>query len=120
MAELERTLAVHAQELATLGEASKSSQAAVYIQNCATAIVHQASPKAFGRALCGWKYDGPTARARRQVDTKSYRPLPSLDGIPGDMICDRCLPEARLAAFNKDLVHDELSGDEQPADVQDD
>ena len=50
----------------------------------------------------------------------TYRTLPNPDGIPGDIICDRCLPNERQAAFNKDLLHDELSGDEQHVDVQTD
>ena len=48
---------------------------------------------------------------------KSYRPIASQDDILGDMICERCLPHERLAAFNKDLIHNELSGDEQPVTV---
>ena len=52
------------------------------------------------------------------VAAKSYCTLESLDGIPGEMICDRCLPNERLSAFNKDIIHDELSGDEQHVDVQ--
>ena len=46
--------------------------------------------------------------------------LPTLEGIPGDMICERCLPTERAVALARDLVHDDLSGDEQPVDVQED
>ena len=42
----------------------------------------------------------------------------NLDGIPGETICDQRLPIERLAAFNKDIIQDELSGDEQLVDVQ--
>ena len=109
---LERTLLVHAQELTVLNEAAKQDPLTTFIQNSTTATVHQSSPTVFGRARCGWCYDGPTYRARRPVAAKSYRTLENLDGIPGDMICERCLPNERLAAFNKDIIHDELSADE--------
>ena len=120
LAELECTLQVQASELDLLNEAASANPVAAYIQNIATATVHQASPKYFGRARCGWTYDGPTARARRTVPANSYRTLPHLNGLPGDIICDRCLPTERAAALGRDLVHDEVSGDEQPVDVQDD
>ena len=69
---------------------------------------------------CGWCFDGSTYRARRQVSSKSFRVLPTLEGIPGDMICERCLPTERAVALARDLVQDDLSGDEQPVDVQED
>ena len=59
---------------------------------------------------------GSTYRARRQVSAKSFRVLATLEGIPGELICDRCLKEERIAALERDLVHDDLSGDEQPID----
>ena len=115
--ELERTLQVHAPELTTLSDAAKQDTTMAFIQNTATATVHQTSPTAFGRARCGWKFDGPTYRARRQVSAKSYRPIANLDDIPGDMICGSCLPQERMAALNKDIIHNDLSGDDQPVDV---
>ena len=63
--ELKRTLQVPPQELTTLNEAAKNDTATSYIQNTATATVHMTCPTAFGRARCGWKFDGPTYRARR-------------------------------------------------------
>ena len=48
---------------------------------------------------------------------KSYRPIANLDDIPGDMICEWRLPQERLDAFNKDIIRNELSGDEQPVSV---
>ena len=32
------------------------------------------------------------------------------------MICERCLPKERAAALAKDIVHEDLSGDELPID----
>ena len=115
--ELERTIQVHAQELTTLNEAAKQDTTTSFIQNIATATVHVTSPTSFGRARCGWKFDGPTYRSRRQISAKSYRPLENLDDIPGDMICGSCLPQERLAALNKDIIHNDLSGDDQPVEV---
>ena len=106
---------MHAQELTTLSAGAKKDPITSLIQNTSSATVHQSSPTVFGRACCGWCYDGPTDRSRRKVAASSYRILLNLDGIPGDMICDRCLPAERLVALNRDIVHDELSGDEVPA-----
>ena len=77
-----------------------------------------ASPNSVGRAKCGWKYDGATYRARRQISAKSYRPIADLTDIPGDMICGSCLPQERMAALDKDLIHHDLSGDDVPNDAQ--
>ena len=65
-------------------------------------------------------YRGSTHRARRQVAVGTYRVLHNLVGIPGDMICERCLPADKAAAHDKDLIHEGLSGDEQPVDLQND
>ena len=99
-------------------EDAKKDAITAFIQNSSSATIHQSSPTDFGRARCDWCYDGPMYRARRKVAASSNRTLLNLDGIPGDMICERCLPTERLAAFNKDIIHDELSGDEQLMDVQ--
>ena len=115
---LERTLQLHAQELTAWNVDAKKDPITSLIQNTSSATVHQSSPNVFGRARCGWCYDGPTYRSRRRVAASSYHILPNLDGIPGDMICDRCLSTEGFAAFNKDIIHDELNGDEQPVDVQ--
>ena len=50
------------------------------------------------------------------MSAKSFRVLASLDGIPGESICERCLKEVRITALERDLVHNDLSGDEQPID----
>ena len=109
---------MHAQEPTSLNAAAKQDPFKTYIQNTTTATVHQSKPTVFGRARCGWCYDGPTYRARRLVAAKSYRPFDILEGIPGDLICARCMPHERLSPFNKDIIHEELSGDEQHVSVQ--
>ena len=115
--ELERTIQVHAPELTTLNEAAKQDTTTSFIQNTATAAAHVTSPTSFGRARCGWKFDGPTYRSRRQISAKSCHPFENLDDIFGDMICGSCLPQERLAALNKDIIHKGLSGDDQPVEV---
>ena len=114
VAGLARTIDGHVGELAHLTAASRTSPVGDFVQNCTTATVHQASTTTTGRARCGWAFDGSTYRARRQVSAKSFRVLTTLDGIPGLLICERCLPKERHAALAQDIVHDELSGDEHP------
>ena len=106
----------HVGELAHLTSAARNAPVGDLVQNCATAPykVHRASTTATGRALCGWTFDGATYRARRKVSAKSFRVLPSLDGIPADVMCERCLPKEHAAALEQDIVHEELSGDEHP------
>jgi hypothetical protein len=107
----------HASELARVTAAARAAPAGDFIQNTVTSKVHVASTTDIGRARgCGWQFDGATFRARRRIAAKSYRILTDLDGIPGDMICERCLPEEMHAAFAKDLVHESLSGDEHAID----
>ena len=115
VAGLSRIIDGHVGELAHLTSTARNAPAGEFMQNCATATVHQASTTAIGRARgCGWAFDGSTYRARRQVSSKSFRVLTTLDGIPGLLICERCLPKERRAALEQDIVHDELSGDEHP------
>jgi hypothetical protein len=116
VSELSRLLEGQAGELAHLTTKVRDAPVGDLIQNCATAPfkVHRASTEAAGRALCGWTFDGATYRARRRVSAKSFRVLQSLDGIPADVICERCLKAEHTAAVQRDIVHDELSGDEHP------
>ena len=90
----------------------------MYVQNSTTGAVHQFSPKYSGRTKCGLTYDGATARSRRRIAADAFRTLPTLADIPREIICDRCLPTERRAAFNKDLIHAEVSGGELPEPVE--
>ena len=117
VAALSRTIDGHVDELAHLSSTTRGEPLGDLIQNCTTATVHRASTTAIGRTRgCGWAFDGATFRARRQVSAKSFRVLTSLEGIPGELICERCLKEERITALERDLVHNDLSGDEQPID----
>ena len=113
VADMERTLQVHAQELDALNLPATPASILQYVQNNTTNTVHQSSPTVTGRTRCGLTYNGATARARRRIPADAFLVLSSLKDIPGDIICERCLPAERLSALNKDLIHDELSGDEQ-------
>ena len=62
--------------------------------------------------------DGPTFRARRHKAAAACRIVPGITDVPCDLICERCLPAEHEAAADHDLIHDEVSGDEEPADVQ--
>ena len=107
----------HSAELGHLTAAARAAPTGDLIQNTTTSKVHMASTTDIGRARgCGWQFDGATFRARRRVQAKSYRILTTLEGIPGDMICERCLPEEMASAFARDLVHEPLSGDEHQID----
>ena len=90
------------------------------MQNNTTATIHQSSPKYFGRTHCGITYDGPTFRARRQSAAVAYSIVPGVADVPSELVCERCLPIEHRAAAGRDLIHDEVSGDEQPVDVQND
>jgi len=113
VADLERTLTVHAQ-LDALNLPGACEQILEYPQNAASRTVHRSSPSFTGRTCCGLTYNGATARARRRIPKDAFAILPSLADLPGDIICDRCLPEARRAAFMRDMIHKKLCGDELP------
>ena len=113
LARLECAMQEHAQEVASSSAEASSLQPAVYIQNSITATIHQAWTTNRSRTLCVWNYLGATFRARRRDVSNAYRELNGIANIPGHMLCDRCLPTERAATLNEDLIHDEVSADEQ-------
>ena len=118
VAELTLILQSQAHELDRLNEAATSSPIMTFVQNMTTATIHQSSPNYFGRTRCGITFDGPTFRARRTRPAASYTVVPGIGDSPSELICERCLPSEHRAAVERDLVHDEVSGDEEPIDVQ--
>ena len=78
----------------------------VFVQNTITAAIHQAKGNDGGHTFCGWRYAG----ARRRGSGLPYRFLHSLAGLPGTMICERCMPTERALA--RSTEHGDLSGDE--------
>ena len=86
-----------------------------YVQNLATATMHlvRHHDRSDTRAVCGWQFRGDTARARRRIDREvTFRFLTDITAIPGQMLCERCLPDKRELAIAANLVQEELSGDE--------
>ena len=92
MSELHRSSQAQALDISASIAATSSSVVVGHIPNCSTARVHLASTSNLGRTRCGWCYDGPTHSARRRVASGSFRVISSLYGLPGETICDRCLP----------------------------
>ena len=62
--------------------------------------VHHTRINDDARTICGW----PCLGKHEDVD--------SLDGIPAQLSCERCLPTERVLLTLHAIEHDELSGDE--------
>ena len=109
---LDTLVAEHALELASLVEEANSEDVPSYVRHTVTATVHRVRPVDSSRTICGICISGPTFRARRRDSSKSYLPLASLDGIPGLLMCERCLTQEKAVALNRELVDAAISGDE--------
>ena len=95
--------------------ATATTSQRTYVQNLATATVHlvRHNDRSDTRAVCGWQFRGDTARARRRIVREvTFRFITDITTIPGQMLCERCLPNEREIAIAANLVQDELSGDE--------
>ena len=72
--------------------------------------MHYAKPNDERSTVCGWQF----ACARKQRGTgPAYRVVPNLRDLPGNILCDACLPTERAIALN--LLEVELglvSGDD--------
>ena len=82
-----------------------------YVQHEVTATVHRLRPGDGSRSICGISIAGATFRARRQ-DRKTYLPIDTIAGIPGILLCDRCLKIERINALENELIDTAISGDE--------
>ena len=109
MSRLEESVQEQSREVALLTAAQNSPARPAFVQNTATATVHQVRPAEDGRTLRGWRFRGPTCRAGRAESALAFRLLPDIDNIPGNMICERCLLIERAIAMNLIAY---LSGDE--------
>ena len=111
VAKLDSSLREHAQALAD--PRSEVVLPQLFIQNAVTKTVHLTRPTNDSRGVCGWTFKGDTARARRKDAAKrTFWELPDIVGIPGHLLCERCLPTEHAAALAIGIVHDELSADE--------
>jgi hypothetical protein len=99
---------VQAQDVVSLATGFARTDSRVYIQNTITATVHLAIALDNGHAACGWRF----ATARRPVAGPAYRVIHSLVDLPGQMICERCMPTERALAISIADCNDLLSGDE--------
>ncbi len=97
-----------AQDVVALATGFARTDTRVFIQNTITAIVHLAITLDEGHAACGWRF----ATARRTAQGISYRVIHSLAGLPGSMLCERCLPTERAIAVSANSADVFLSGDE--------
>ena len=100
---------------AELSNAIGTRHQRTYVQNLATSTVHlvRHHDRSDNRAVCGWQFRGDTARARRRIVREiTFRFLTDIATIPGQMLCERCLPNERELAIAANLVQDDLSGDE--------
>ena len=81
------------------------------MRNRTLVIVHYAKQHDDGHTICGWNFTA----ARMKPAGSPYRFVPCLNGIPGTMLCEKCLPTERAVALalGDDIPLDiELSGDE--------
>jgi hypothetical protein len=111
--DLQKAVQVQASDLVSVATGFAVRDDRIFVQNLVTATVHAARPADGGHTLCGWRY----ATARRRCGGGGRR-LQSLAGLPGTMLCDRCLTTERaiaMAGHAVDISGDEhdISGDEQ-------
>jgi hypothetical protein len=106
MHKLHGEVQTQAQDVIALATGFARTDSRVYLQNTITATVHMAIRLDEGYAACGWRF----ATARRTASGLPYRVIQSLVGLPGGMLCERCLPTERAVAVYSDAAV--LSGDE--------
>ena len=73
MTRLEGSVHEQAREVSLLTAAQNSPAPPTFVQNMATAMVHQIRPTEEGRTLCGWSFRGPTFRARRAESALAFQ-----------------------------------------------
>ena len=87
MAQMTVTVQSQSQDMVGIAAGFIHKAPRAYIQNLSSAAVHLVSSE--GHTACGWKF----SRSRT-----STRPLATLSGVPGIMLCDACLPSERTIA----------------------
>ena len=109
MDDLRVDMQTQAQDLIGLASGFARIDARVFVQNTATSAVHCAKSNDAGHTVCGWRYAG----ARKRGAGAPCRIVPTLQDMPGHMLCERCLPTERASALH--LLEGELgliSGDD--------
>ena len=95
------------QDVVAMATAFARTDNRVYVQNTVTAAIHTAKGSDDGHTMCGW----PSSRTRKRGTGLPYRFVSSLVGMPGTMMCERCLPAERAIAVGRRDA--DLSADEQ-------
>jgi hypothetical protein len=109
LATLERNLQSQAQDLVALATGFARTDSRVFVQNSITAVVHLALALDGGHSACGWRF----ATARGRGTNPAYRVITSLTNLPGEMICERCMPTEKAVPLGSAHSGDcELSGDD--------
>ena len=121
MARLEELVEVQNLEIDAIRGAAAVDLLPTYVQHTVLNTVHRLRKHGESRTICGLDVGAsfkaylpsqPQARSHHRVTVKTYAPVRSLAGVPGILICERCLKSERTAALAKELIDADLSGDE--------
>ena len=109
MNKLQLDVQAQAQDVVALATGYARTDSRVFIQNTILATVHLALTLDDGHAACGWRF----ATARRTANGPAFRVVQSLVDLPGNMLCERCLPTERAVALSAASAFEvDLSADE--------
>jgi hypothetical protein len=108
LATLERNLQTQSSDLVALATGFARTDDRVFVQNLITAVVHLARTLDGGFSACGWRF----ATARGRGSCAAYRVIVSLVNLPGEMICERCMPTEKAIALGSAHIDCDLSGDD--------
>ena len=121
MTRLEELVKVQTIELDAIRAAASVDQRPSFVQHSVLNTVHRLRALGESRTICGLNIEAsfkaylpsqPQTRSHHRVAVKTYAPIHTLAGIPGILLCDRCLRSERAAALAKELIDADLSGDE--------
>lgn len=117
MARLEELVEVQNLEIDAIRATAAVDSLPAFVQHTVLNTVHRLRPHEESRTICGIDVRAsfkaqPHTHSHRRVTVKTYAPIRSLAGVPGILICERCLKSERKAALAKELIDADLSGDE--------
>ena len=108
-------------ELDAIRAAASVDQRPSFVQHSVLNTVHRLRVLGESRTICGLNIEAsfkaylpsqPQTRSHHRVAVKTYAPIHTIAGMPGILLCDRCLRSERAAALAKELIDADLSGDE--------
>ena len=117
MTRLEELVEQQNLEIASIRESAASEPLPTYVQHTVLDTVHRLRPLDDSRTICGIDVQAsfkaqPHSQSHRRVNIKTYAPIRSLAGVPGILLCERCLKAERNAALANELIDAALCGDE--------